>query len=358
MEKEVVKNLESWFYKKGRKLDWRESPSAYEVLVSEIMLQQTRVNYVKNYYQRWMKKFPTLKKLAQAKLEDVFLIWEGLGYYKRAENLWKNAKHIEKNFNGVIPSEKKELLKLSGIGEYTASAICSFAYRQKIPAIDCNVERVLSRLYFYQKKIQTSQAKKKFIKKAESLLIFGKASIFNQALMELGALICTSKNPKCELCPLQKYCLSYKKNAVEKIPVMRKKAKISQLVMDYWVLQNHKNEFLVCKIKNASWWKNMYVLPYFFTDKKLEKNYFSNITDLLEKSSKKKIGELNHHVTKYKIKANYWLFCEKENKEFFLKLNNIPNKNFFWIKKKELEKIALPRASRHGIFLLEKESFF
>ena len=353
MEKKIVENLENWFCKESRKLAWRNSPSAYKVLVSEVMLQQTRVNYVKDYYQRWMKKFPSLKKLAQAKLEDVFLIWEGLGYYKRAENLWKNANYIEKNFGGIIPNEKKELLKLSGIGEYTASAICSFAYKQKIPAIDCNVERVLSRLYFYKKNTQTSQAKDFFQQRAKALLIFGKASIFNQALMELGALVCTSKNTKCLLCPLKKYCLAFRRNAVEKIPITNKRTKIVDLVMNYWLLQNHKNEFLVCKIKDAGWWKNMYVLPYFFTDKKLEKNYFQNLANLFKNKPNKKIGEFKHFVTKYKIKANYWFFCESENQASFRKLKNSPSENFFWMEKEKLEKIGLPRASRYGLTLLE-----
>lgn len=347
VDSQIAHRICSWFQKNKRNLAWRNSPNAYNVLVSEIMLQQTRVETVKSYYTAWMKKFPTLEKLANAKLSEVFKLWEGLGYYRRCENLWKTARYIKKNWQGEIPRTKKELLELAGIGDYTASAICSLAYNQKIPAIDCNVKRVISRLYLYKKNIQTNSANQFFEKKITYLLQFAEVKILNQALMELGALICVAKNPNCAICPLQKFCNAFQNKLTNKIPNYPLPKPATSLTMDYWIIENKNKQLLICNPQNTKWWKGMWVFPYFFQTKEMEADYFLSIKSNLQFYNSQKLGTLKHQVTRYKILANYWLFTEK-HQVFDFNLT----KNFLWLDREKLQHFSLPKASRYAIKLL------
>lgn len=347
LDSQIANKLCNWYQKNKRNLAWRANPSAYKVLVSEIMLQQTRVETVKKYYKNWMQEFPTLKSLAAAKLPKTLKLWEGLGYYKRCERLWLTARQIIEQFDGKIPDNKEKLLKLAGIGDYTASAICSLAYHQKIAAIDCNAKRVLSRVFFYQQNIQTLQATQFFEKKATQLLAFVDVKIFNQALMELGALICTGKNPKCEACPLQNLCIAKQKGSHERLPTKPIKKENIAVIMNYWILQNSKNELLVYHSNGTRWWSGLWVFPYFFENKKRQEYRFVDLKNNLQTHQAQKIGTLKHQVTKYKIQANYLLFTEKKYPFDFAKINN-----FLWVSKAELKNLALPVASRYACGLV------
>ncbi len=239
-------NLLQWFKKNQRPLPWRKKYRPYEVWVSEIMLQQTQVETALPYFRRWIKLFPTVASLAKSDEKKVLKAWEGLGYYSRARNLHQSAKVIMKNFGGTFPADFAAILSLKGIGRYTAGAIASIAFNENQPIVDGNVLRVLSRVYALSKPIDVEKNREIFWKLEESLIPKGRARYFNQALMELGALICAKDNPLCPSCPIKNFCKAFKTDRVEDFPVRRARKKIVKIEAGALVLA--KNEkFLIRK---------------------------------------------------------------------------------------------------------------
>ncbi|NBK98694.1 MAG: A/G-specific adenine glycosylase [Erysipelotrichia bacterium] len=224
MEK-ISSCLVAWYMENKRDLPWRENRDAYRVWVSEIMLQQTRVEAVKPYFTRFIKALPTLASLATVEDDYLVKLWEGLGYYSRVRNMKKAAITCMEKYDGKLPSSYEELLNLSGIGPYTAGAIASIAYKQSVCAIDGNVLRVYARLFAIKEDILLTKTRNKI----QSLIELDKAEdmgIFNQALMDLGAGICVpNSNPRCNICPLSNFCLAYKQGLVNQLPVRIKKTK-------------------------------------------------------------------------------------------------------------------------------------
>ena len=206
MPHEITERLLAWYAENARPLPWRRSRDAYAVWVSEIMLQQTRVETVIPYYERWMAHFPDLPSLAGADEQDVLRLWEGLGYYSRVRNLLRSAKIIMETYDGKMPRDRRALEKLPGIGRYTAGAIASIAFNQDEPVLDGNIRRVLARIFDISLSINSPAAEQFFWELAARLLPAGKASDFNQALMDLGATICAPRAPDCERCPVRKLC--------------------------------------------------------------------------------------------------------------------------------------------------------
>ena len=200
------RSLLRWYSLHKRDLPWRKTRDPYRIMVSEFMLQQTRIETVIPYYHRFLKIFPSLPRLARASLQEVLRAWAGLGYYARARNLHTAAKKILKDFGGEIPCTKEELLSLPGFGPYTAGAVSSIAFDQPAAAMDGNVKRILSRLSGSSEENSRSVAKKELDKIVEELIPAKKASAFNQALMDLGAMVCIPGQPRCPSCPLRKYC--------------------------------------------------------------------------------------------------------------------------------------------------------
>lgn len=217
--------LLEWFDHSKRELPWREVKprNPYHVWVSEIMLQQTRTETVKEYFTRWMQQFPTVEKLAAAEEETVLRAWQGLGYYSRARNLLKAAREIMIHEKGKVPSDPETLQKLPGIGEYTAGAIASMAYGIPVPAVDGNLLRVLARLYAVQDDVLSTAGKKKIGALAKSVVPAARSGDFNEAMMDLGADICIPKRPRCEMCPLTSCCQAYAKGMTEQLPVRRRR---------------------------------------------------------------------------------------------------------------------------------------
>ena len=211
-----------WYHTHKRDLPWRRSQDPYRILISEVMLQQTQVDTVIPYYHRFLKKFPTFKALANAPLDKVLKQWEGLGYYSRARNLHALAKQVVKNHRGHLPSDPEALRALPGIGPYTAGAILSIAFSKNHAVLDGNVERVLARNYGWTHDLRTTAERKKLWATAESLVPAGKAGDYNQAVMELGALICTPRSPDCHACPVSASCTARRQGLIEKIPFKRK----------------------------------------------------------------------------------------------------------------------------------------
>ncbi len=205
-KKNLQRRLLRWYLSGHRRLPWRNTRAPYAIWVSEVMLQQTQTVKVLEYYEKFLRQFPDVHTLAAAGLDDVLKAWEGMGYYARARNLHKAAKHIAGDLQGNFPAEYDRLLEISGIGPYTAAAVASIAFNRDHAVVDGNVERVLSRIFLIDQPPKSSAAKPLFRQLAQDFLLSGQARNWNQALMELGALICTPKNPRCEECPAQNYC--------------------------------------------------------------------------------------------------------------------------------------------------------
>jgi len=215
--------LLTWYEECKRDLPWRKDRDPYKIWVSEVMLQQTRVEVVKAYFERWMERFPTLESLAEAQEEEVIQYWQGLGYYSRARNLLQGIREVSASYGGQVPETKREVTRLAGIGDYTSGAILSIAYNQKEPAIDGNVLRVFSRLYCIQEDISSSLVKGQIRELVEREMAVDYPGNFNQALMDLGATICIPKNPRCSICPLQNHCLGKAKGLQQQLPIKKKK---------------------------------------------------------------------------------------------------------------------------------------
>jgi A/G-specific adenine glycosylase len=232
-----------WYKKHSRVLPWRGHPDAYAVWVSEIMLQQTRVEAVIPYFERWMSRFPSVRDLADASEQEVLTLWEGLGYYSRARNLHQAARLIVDEHNGYIPRSVDALRKLPGIGRYTAAAIASMAFSLDEPTLDGNIRRVYARLFNVEIPADSTEGEKLLWSLAAENLPKGKAGDYNQALMDLGAMICLPKNPRCETCPLKKECQAQKLGLQESRPVLKPKAEVPHYI--------HAAAIMVERISNS-----------------------------------------------------------------------------------------------------------
>ena len=222
--------LLNWYSKNKRILPWRDHSDAYAVWVSEIMLQQTRVETVIPYFEKWMKLFPSVAALAGASERDVLNVWEGLGYYSRGRNLHKAARVVVEKFKGKLPSDLAELIKLPGIGRYTVGAIASIAFGMDEPALDGNLKRVYARLFDVEEPVDSPKGEKLLWNIARENLPKGKAGDFNQALMDLGATICLPKKPRCLICPLMEFCAAYANGTQELRPVKEPKRPVPQYI--------------------------------------------------------------------------------------------------------------------------------
>ncbi|GER67170.1 adenine DNA glycosylase [Weizmannia acidilactici] len=252
------KDLISWFEREMRDLPWRRDSDPYKIWVSEIMLQQTRVDTVIPYFQRFMEKFPTLEALADADEDEVLKEWEGLGYYSRVRNLHTAVKEVQEKYGGTVPKTPKEVAKLKGVGPYTAGAILSIAYGQPEPAVDGNVMRVLSRILSVWEDIAKPSSRKIFEDAVRKLISHENPSFFNQALMELGALVCTSKSPSCLLCPVRDHCRAFAEGTTEVLPVKSKGKKQKQIQLAAAVLEDGDGRIVIHKRPGKGLLANMW----------------------------------------------------------------------------------------------------
>ncbi|MFB0925151.1 MAG: A/G-specific adenine glycosylase, partial [Vicingaceae bacterium] len=224
-----------WYNEHKRDLPWRKTTDPYQIWLSEIILQQTRVNQGLDYFNKFIKKHPDIHSLAQSSEKDVLNLWQGLGYYSRARNLHFTAKYISNELNGEFPTEYKDILNLKGVGEYTAAAIASFAYKEAYPVVDGNVYRVLSRMFGIENPIDSTEGKKVFKQLATELIDTKNPDTYNQAIMEFGALQCTPKKPNCEDCPYLLECFAYKNGLITELPKKEKKIKQRNRYFNYLV---------------------------------------------------------------------------------------------------------------------------
>jgi A/G-specific adenine glycosylase len=265
-----------------RKMPWKGEKDPYKIWLSEIILQQTRVEQGWKYYEKFITVFPDINTLGAAKDEKVYKLWEGLGYYSRCKNLIETARFISKKLNGNFPDKFEDILSLKGVGDYTASAIASFAYNLPYAVVDGNVFRVLSRVFGIKKPIDNTQGKKFFSQLAFELLDKKKPGIYNQALMDFGAVICKPQNPICNNCVLRDHCFAFKNDRVNKLPVKEKKIKMTIRWFNYLVIEYQEKIYIHKRTANDIW-KNLHEFVL------LETSMNASAKRLLAKAEKEKI---------------------------------------------------------------------
>lgn len=264
--------LITWYLTNKRDLPWRNTTNPYYIWLSEIILQQTRVAQGLPYFEAFTKQFPKVSDLANASQEQVLKTWQGLGYYSRARNLHDTAKHIYFNLNGKFPDSYKDLLKLKGVGQYTAAAIASFAFNENIAVVDGNVFRVLARIFGLEDDISKSKTRNKFQDLANSLLLDNKNNksyLFNQAIMDFGALQCIPKKPNCLECPFKSNCVAFIKDKINELPVKLSKTKVTDRYFDYLVLKGVDQTLILNKREGKGIWQGLYEFPLLENDSEI-----------------------------------------------------------------------------------------
>ena len=251
----------TWYQQEKRNLPWRYNHDPYRIWISEIMLQQTRVDTVIDYFYRFMEQFPTIQDLANAPEDKLLKVWEGLGYYSRARNLQAAAKQIMEEFGGQFPTTVEEIRSLKGIGPYTAGAISSIAFEIPEPAIDGNVMRVVSRLFCIEADIAKASSRNIFDEAMRKIISQDQPGDFNQAMMDLGSSICTPTSPQCELCPIQNFCQAYRENRQTAFPVKSKKQKPKDVYYVAGIIENRQQEIFLQQRPETGLLANMWLFP-------------------------------------------------------------------------------------------------
>ena len=293
----------NWYKKHGRELPWREEKNPYFIWLSEIILQQTQVKQGLSYYLKFKTNFPTVAVLASSDEEEILKLWQGLGYYSRARNLHYAAQQIVNDFGGVFPDTYDDIIKLKGVGEYTAAAISSFVFGEKRAVVDGNVFRVLSRVFRIDTPINTGKGKKEFTQLANQLISIHDPANHNQAMMEVGAMVCKPKNPNCERCPLQSKCLSYSDQTQLNYPVKQKKVKVKERHLNYLVVTDHQR-ILIRKRSGKGIWQGLYDFPLVESKQPLDRLQPFNGIDVTNQS---KDLDIKHILTHQRLFARFWI---------------------------------------------------
>ncbi|WP_191858651.1 A/G-specific adenine glycosylase [Hanstruepera ponticola] len=265
----ITKILTSWYSDNKRELPWRRTKNPYYIWLSEIILQQTQVKQGLPYYEAFVSEYPNVFDLAKADEEHVLKLWQGLGYYSRARNLHASAKFIASELDGEFPNNYMDLLKLKGVGDYTASAIASICFGEVAAVVDGNVYRVLSRYYGIHTPINSTQGKKEFKALAQEIIDRKNPADFNQAIMEFGAMQCKPNNPDCLICPLNKSCQAFLEQKVSLLPIKIKASKPTKKYFNYLVYINNDHETILEKREDKGIWQNLYQFPLIESNKSL-----------------------------------------------------------------------------------------
>ncbi|EDP98499.1 A/G-specific adenine glycosylase [Kordia algicida OT-1] len=307
------KEIIQWYFQNKRDLPWRKTKDPYRIWLSEIMLQQTRVAQGLPYYEKFTEAFPTVYDLANAEESQVLKLWQGLGYYSRARNLHYTAKDIVENYNGQFPSTYKALLKLKGVGDYTASAIASICFDEVAPVVDGNVYRVLSRYFDIDTPINSTEGIKKFKELAFEVVDHDDPANFNQAIMEFGAVQCKPQNPYCIICPLHESCEGLKNQRVDMLPVKLKKTKVKKRWFNYLVVVSNASETLLEKRKGKGIWQGLYQFPLLETETSIETiaDYQSEIEEIIKikdfSVTKFNEKEMIHKLSHQHLYTTFWI---------------------------------------------------
>jgi len=303
-----------WYLQNKRDLPWRKTKNAYHIWLSEIILQQTRVNQGLEYYTIFVSTFPTVFDLAKADEEVVLKLWQGLGYYSRARNLHYSAKYIVNELKGKFPKNYTDLLKLKGVGDYTASAIASICYNEPAAVVDGNVYRVLARYFGINIAINSTQGINYFKQLAQQLINKKQPGTFNQAIMEFGAIQCKPQNPDCTICPLNSECIALQKGIIKTLPIKIKKITIKKRFFNYLIITNHQNKTVLQQRKNKGIWQNLYEFPLIETSKEihLKELIASNDFHQIIKGDTHTISLFNktqtvHKLTHQHLYTKFWI---------------------------------------------------
>ena len=329
--------LIAWYTNNKRDLPWRNTTDAYIIWLSEIILQQTRVEQGMPYFYRFAEKYPTVTAFAAAHEDEILRLWQGLGYYSRGRNMLKTAQLVQQQYNGVFPVSYNELIKLKGIGEYTAAAISSFSSNEARAVVDGNVYRVLARYFGIDEPINSPKGKKMFQKIADDLLDNARPALHNQAMMEFGAMLCKPKNPACGICPVHINCVAFKTNATTCLPVKLKTVKVRKRYFNYMLISDGE-KILMNRRNEGDIWANMYDLPLIETPELMEP------VELLQLSEMKIFGDnvalkdnsavIKHLLTHQHLYVRFLIL-----KDFPVKLQE----NWFYTDVENLKDLALPK---------------
>ncbi len=340
----IAESLLEWYNLNKRQLPWRETCDPYKIWLSEVILQQTRVAQGMDYYHRFLIAFPDVQCLASADEQDVLKLWQGLGYYSRARNMHHTAKEIVENQNGVFPKSSEGLKKLKGIGEYTAAAIASICYDEPVAVLDGNVARVISRLYAIDTPVDTNTGRKIITELATSLLDTNHPGTFNQAIMELGALVCMPQSPGCAFCPLAFACEALKRKQVESFPVKTPKKAPKLRYLNYLVISftKKREQFILMRKRTGNdIWKNMYDFPC------IETEIAADETAILDACVKSEILGGNPFVVKHVSDQYIHQLSHRRLLARFIRLEvqgEPPmTQNITFLRKNEIGELPLPR---------------
>lgn len=322
-----------WYKKNKRELPWRNQQQPYKVWVSEVILQQTKIETGLGYYQRFIKKFPNLVSLANANQDQVLKLWQGLGYYSRARNMHAASQHIVNDLNSVFPSNFNDLKQLKGVGDYTAAAIASICFKEKVPAIDGNAYRVYARYFNVDYDISKSNAKNYFFDLAKQVIDPTEPGDFNQAIMDLGSTICTPKNPKCHQCPLKDSCLANQLQNQTNLPVKSKKVVIKKLDFHFKIFI-HQNQIIIQQNKQQGIWQQLYVFP---TSNEPSNQKFLKANAQFAKPTL--IHSTTHLLTHRKLNIRFWLYQLNQDSFFSYQKND----EFLVVNKCDLGQYAWPK---------------
>lgn len=342
----MCEELLAWFKRTSRDLPWRKDYDPYHVWLSEIMLQQTQMDRGVLYFHRWLQRFPDIASIAVAKEQEVLKYWEGLGYYARARNLLKAARIMVERHHSQVPKRYDALLALPGIGPYTAAAIASIAFNLDFAVVDANVERVLARLFDIDGPIKNPKIKKEIRNLVEMILPKGKARCFNQAMMDLGGLVCTPKNPLCKKCPVAAHCQALQADRVDQRPVVSPTGKIIPINMATGVLVHQRKIFLQQRLGDDVWgslWE--------FPGGRLEKGEPPReavVREFFEETGfhvvvTDEIATVVHHYMRYKVTLQGF-FCRLTGEKTEPELNAA--QDFRWVRPKELADYGFPAGHR------------
>jgi len=342
---EITPTLIQWYEDNKRDLPWRKTFDPYKIWLSEVILQQTRVDQGMRYYLRFVDQFARINDLAKASEEEVLKLWQGLGYYSRARNLHHTAKVVAGTFDGVFPDTYEGLLQLKGIGPYTAAAIASISFGKAHPVLDGNVARVISRLFAINDPVNETLGKDKIEKILSGLIDNSDPGTFNQAMMEFGALHCTPKNPSCETCPLISKCKGFENGLVNTLPIKLKKVKVKQRFFNYFLINlysNGKHLVYLHKRTGKDIWQGLYDFPMIetaeslSTDKLLQSSDWSRLFNGIEPHIVSVSDDHKHQLTHRQIIARFYEI------EITHKLKSAGD-NFLLVNDHDIHNYPLPR---------------
>ncbi|MCE5090932.1 A/G-specific adenine glycosylase [Staphylococcus devriesei] len=333
-EHSFKENIVTWFEKNQRTMPWRETTNPYYIWLSEVMLQQTQVKTVIDYYHRFITRFPTIEDLSQAHEDEVLKYWEGLGYYSRARNFHTAIKEVEAEYGGLVPNSPEKFGKLKGVGPYTQAAVMSIAYNQPLATVDGNVFRVWSRINNDARDTKLQSTRKAFEQELQPY-VNEEAGTFNQSMMELGALICTPKNPLCLFCPVQENCEAFKEGTVLELPVKTKNVKKKTVEQSIFLIRNNKGHYLIEKrqekLLNGMWQFLMFEEPNALEQLEAKLGMSLNIAE-------EKVCQFKHQFTHKTWNMQVYSVIEEVN----LSEKEINKKNMTWFDLDKRQNYTMP----------------